>query len=481
MLLEEELKSITIKELLKMNNLKIPYYQRPYKWTERNVNQLIDDILFHKDKQGYRLGTLVLHYDNYNFNIVDGQQRTITIFLLAYALSKAKKLPNDIKVDFSNLEFIPDNTISKNNIIINYDVIKKRINEFDNAKIDFLLNKCELVKVVIGEENIQYGRDSSLAEAFQFFDSQNARGKALEPHDLLKAFHLREMNDFSTEDEKKKVVEQWEKIDSTELNILFNNYLFKIKKWIRGETAGKSFTKKDIDIFKGVTIEAKEMQNYPFIKPSKINNYYVNTNKELGQVENLSIDYPFQIDQIVINGKRFFEMVIHYNKLRKYIENIENTENELNNGIKNYIKNIHKEAIDILDKIDNYEGRYRIGDKYIRNLFNCALFYYIDKFAKVDLEEAIKKIFIWAYTLRLENKSVFLASVDNIAKSKESFFSKNYYAINHKEILNWHLNSIKKEYIIKDSEKDKEKGIDVVATKVDSIKDLFKELEYVKQ
>lgn len=83
--------------------------------------------------------------------------------------------------------------------------------------------------------------------------------------------------------------------------------------------------------------------------------------------------------------------------------------------------------------------------------------------------------------MRLENKSVFLASVDNIAKSKESFFSKNYYAINHKEILNWHLNSIKKEYIIKDSEKDKEKGIDVVATKVDSIKDLFKELEYVKQ
>ena len=149
MLLEEELKPITIKELLKMNNLKIPYYQRPYKWTERNVNQLIDDILFHKDKQGYRLGTLVLHYDNDNFNIVDGQQRTITIFLLAYALSKAKKLPNDIKVDFSNLEFIPDNTISKDNIIINYDVIKKRINEFDNAKIDFLLNKCELVKVVL--------------------------------------------------------------------------------------------------------------------------------------------------------------------------------------------------------------------------------------------------------------------------------------------------------------------------------------------
>ena len=29
-----------------------------------------------------------------------------------------------------------------------------------------------------------------ISEAFQFFDSQNARGKDLEPHDLLKAYHL---------------------------------------------------------------------------------------------------------------------------------------------------------------------------------------------------------------------------------------------------------------------------------------------------
>jgi hypothetical protein len=36
-------------------------------------------------------------------------------------------------------------------------------------------------------------------EAFQFFDSQNTRGKSLEPHDLLKSYHLREMTDLSAE------------------------------------------------------------------------------------------------------------------------------------------------------------------------------------------------------------------------------------------------------------------------------------------
>lgn len=71
---------ITIKELLEINNLEIPNYQRPYNWKIKNVNQLIDDILFHKDKKGYRLGTLVLHDDKTNLNIVDGQQRVITIF-----------------------------------------------------------------------------------------------------------------------------------------------------------------------------------------------------------------------------------------------------------------------------------------------------------------------------------------------------------------------------------------------------------------
>ena len=200
---------ISIKDLLEIQNLQIPDYQRPYKWKIKNVNQLIDDILFHKDKKGYRLGTLVLHDDKDNLNIVDGQQRVITIFLLVYALNKYKKLGN--KIDFSKFSF--DNQISQNNIIDNYNLIEKRIEEFDNINIDFFLTKCEFVKVVIDD----------VQEAFQFFDSQNARGKDLEPHDLLKAFHLRDMNNFSTETERIKVVEEWEKLESRELRNLYAN------------------------------------------------------------------------------------------------------------------------------------------------------------------------------------------------------------------------------------------------------------------
>jgi len=433
---------INIKDLLEIPNLKIPDYQRPYKWKIKNVNQLIDDILFHKDKQGYRLGTLVLHNDKENLNIVDGQQRVITIFLLAHGLN-SHKLNDSNKINFSNL-CLPNNIISQNNIKSNYGMIERLIEEFDNTNIEFFLNKCQLVKVVIDD----------VQEAFQFFDSQNARGKELEPHDLLKAFHLRDMNNYSTEMERIKVVKEWESLGSKELRDLFGKYLFKIRNWSKGNLA-YYFTKNDIDIFKGVNLE---IQNYPFIKQLQINNYYVDKQNEAQRVNNYHFDYPFQIDQVIINGKRFFEMIIHYNNLKKYVENSENK------GIKKDIE------CNILDTLDKYEGHNRIGDKYVLDLFNCALIYYIDKFGKIDLDKAVKKLFIWAYTLRLRQYSVKLASVDNYAigkheYAKESLFQKLYYAINHNEILNLNLESIK----------------EINATRVDKLLDLFKELKYYEQ
>ena len=46
-------------------------------------------------------------------------------------------------------------------------------------------------------------------DAFQFFDSQNSRGKALKPHDLLKSYHLREMV-RDPEQLKIRLISDWE-------------------------------------------------------------------------------------------------------------------------------------------------------------------------------------------------------------------------------------------------------------------------------
>jgi len=439
---------ITVKELLQIENLKIPNYQRPYKWTEKNVNQLIDDIIFHNEKSGYRLGTLVIHIDKKEkeqvLNIVDGQQRTLTLTLIAFSIvqncnntlekvyKRGEHLDNYTPKQL-NLSFTND--VSKTNIQNNYKVIERRINEFDEKTIRFFFEKCELVKVTL----------TDISEAFQFFDSQNARGKDLEPHDLLKAFHLREMNKFSTEEDRIKTVENWENMNTEKLSKLFALYLFRIRNWSKGYSA-KYFTKNDVNIFKGVSPNIQE--NYPFAKIYRITHYYTdNYNKSYHRnIDKNEFHYPFQIDQTIINGKRFFEMISFYDKM---IDDIKNNK-----------------EFSILETIKTYAGSYRTGDKYIRNLFYCGLIYYIDKFGKKDLSKAIGKIFIWSYTLRLKLYSVRLDSIDNYALNKGhsqvQIFKEIREAIHPNDITNIKLETLNENR----------------SSKTEKIIELFKEMKY---
>ena len=90
---------ISVKQLLSIPNLRIPEYQRPYKWTEKNVNQLIDDMRDNLEKSAYRIGTLVIHNNKVEgkLDIVDGQQRTITLFLLALKIYPIIEKSKDVQ------------------------------------------------------------------------------------------------------------------------------------------------------------------------------------------------------------------------------------------------------------------------------------------------------------------------------------------------------------------------------------------------
>ncbi len=417
-------KIIKVKDLLTNDRLRIPSYQRPYKWTMKNVNQLIDDILIHKEKSEYRLGTLVVHKNNNFLDIVDGQQRTITLTLIAYAITQKKnktieekKALNGFNLKLLNLSFAND--ISKVNIQNNYKQIERRIIDFDQKLIWFFLEKCTLVEVVLND----------ISEAFQFFDSQNSRGKDLEPHDLLKAFHLREMNKFSTEEERKKTVEKWESMDTDKLSTLFSQYLFRIRNWSNGNSA-RYFSKNEVDIFKGVSPNIEE--NYPFAAMLRIAHFYVDeyNSSHHRKIDKQEMIFPFQIDETIINGKRFFEMIEYYQVMISNIKSVEMSE-----------------KYHILNTIKTYEGSFRIGDKYIRNLFYCGLIYYIDKFGYQDLTKAIDKIFVWAYSLRLKLKAVGLDSIDNFAlnrgNSEIQLFKKIKEAINPNDILNIRIEILK--------------------------------------
>lgn len=400
-------KIISVYELLADSELQIPQYQRPYKWTGKQINQLFSDIAIHKEKSAYRLGTIVFHGEGRKRNIVDGQQRTISLLLAARALiqrCKARKLERkDLHERLIELERVMVNPtftseISQKNVHSNYlevDRIVSRAN-FTEAHIDFFLNKCQVVAVEL----------TDVSEAFQFFDSQNARGRDLEPHDLLKAYHLRE---FSPRDEplKAATVSRWENSDTKELATLFSQYLYRIRNWSKGVSA-RYFSKDDSDLFKGVNIDT--VASYPYVEQLRIAHHFVDhyNGQYERKVDSREMGFPFHLDQIFINGRRFFEMISHYQSKVARISAESWNGHELVG-----VAALDGYAQKIMDVLNSYPARTRTGDCYVRAMFDCLLIYYIDKFGHKELSRAIEKIFIWAYSLRLQMQVVQLASMDN--------------------------------------------------------------------
>lgn len=398
---------ISVYDLLMDPALEIPQYQRPYKWTGKHINQLFSDIAIHKDKSAYRLGTIVFHRECEKKNIVDGQQRTISLLLAARALiqrCKVSKLERkDLQERLLKLEQVMVNPsfsseVSQKNIHSNYLEVARIVSraDFTEAHIDFFLNKCQVVAVEL----------TDVSEAFQFFDSQNARGRDLEPHDLLKAYHLRE---FSPRDEPLKVatVARWENSGTQELAALFSQYLYRIRNWSKGVSA-RYFSKDDSDLFKGVNIDT--VASYPYVEQLRIAHHFVdhyNAQYER-QIDSREMGFPFHLDQIIINGRRFFELISHYQSKVARISAESWNGHELVGaaGLDGFAK-------EIMDVLNSYPARTRTGDCYVRAMFDCLLIYYIDKFGHAELSRAIEKIFIWAYSLRLQMQVVQLASMDN--------------------------------------------------------------------
>lgn len=376
--------------------LRIPNYQRPYKWTPKNAMRLLDDILnaLGENKEVYRVGTLILHHSKENnediYNIVDGQQRTITFCLLLNALD------NEANIPFLEQE-IGDNSYNRLNVRQNFCAFDRRVNSLKDKRENlktFIKEHCELI-VVITED---------ISEAFQFFDSQNARGKKLYPHDLLKAYHLREMNDLD-EAETEKVVNMWENLSQRELASFFADYLYRLREWMRGNYA-RSLNEQNIYKFKGITKRDKS----PYAQYYKSAYSYADmaNHSAMPFVVGMQHLTPFQLSTPIIAGKPFFEYTKHYFDILKDIQN--------NDKYDGYFVNDN-----IIVKTLDSRYKFGVGNGITRLLFDVAALLYVDRFccerpSQIDLdlfEQFLVSDFIWAYSLRAQYKNLGWNSAQN--------------------------------------------------------------------
>ena len=191
--------SLSVNRLLNEDIYAIPLYQRNFAWTYDEIEQLLNDVAdaVQENRDNYYIGTLVVNKENNIFKIIDGQQRTTALNLIALALKhefgfdrlKAvnltfparKKSNKNIQDLFAKKKILEDD---ENELTRGYghakDALKKVLEERcldPQSFVDYLFEKVIIFRSILPED-----LDLNL-----YFERFNSRGEQLEAHEILKA------------------------------------------------------------------------------------------------------------------------------------------------------------------------------------------------------------------------------------------------------------------------------------------------------
>ncbi|MDT2914885.1 DUF262 domain-containing protein [Lactococcus lactis] len=267
----------SVKQLLETGKNKkfvIPEYQRPYAWSDEQIQVLFDDLSEYThntnddDESTYFLGTIVSYEnENHEQEIIDGQQRITTLFLLLRAIytkleksgSEAdflksqivptiwKQNPTTGEVDFDkilitsrvmgdegNQEFanilITGQSAEKSNsnYAKNYRLLQQLVDEYAAEQplafysfISNILNRAILLPITADTQDT----------ALTIFSTLNDRGLALSDADIFKAKIYNHLDQIG----KKNFIERWQQLDEEASNAgesiqkLFYYYMFYLR------------------------------------------------------------------------------------------------------------------------------------------------------------------------------------------------------------------------------------------------------------
>ncbi len=352
--------------------LNIPEYQRPYVWGGKQINKLLDDWIEYNNtkinKPLYYLGSIILHKDNKNrLNIIDGQQRLTTILLIQKI--KGEKIINGIK--FSNSKSIKQikENLSYLKAIKNNDIFEYSDNEI-NVIDSIDLNKINVTLVIIDSEDL----------AYTFFETQNTGGVRLSGSDILKAHHLRAIQNPKMINYQAR---RWETYDNNEIEYIVQ-HLTKVRFW-----------------------DNRHWQKFPFyrdqkgIKQAIIDEFSIKTKSD-----NENISYFFS----AVNKKEDRLLQMHESQFKMLKQPLSNGNNTLD-----YI-NEYVELYFILFKQDNYhliDDRFyefrkllingNNGTIFLKELFEVSILSYVSRFGFYRLFEASLWIFRAIYSMRVSS------------------------------------------------------------------------------
>ncbi len=203
----------SVLDVFRGTEYRVPIYQRNYAWTKDEIEQLLNDIndIDSSFEGKYYLGSLIVNQLGANYyDVIDGQQRLTTLFLMLSFL-------NDSSVNKRSLSFEAREKSNKtlyeidaikdtereldkepwysDEIIDGYAVIKHYFNQMQEKDSSFTVKfKKRLGSIII--IRTQVPRDIDLNH---YFEIMNTRGEQLELHEIVKA---KIISAIKSEDEK---------------------------------------------------------------------------------------------------------------------------------------------------------------------------------------------------------------------------------------------------------------------------------------
>lgn len=169
---------------------KIPIYQRNYAWGREEIYALIKDVYDSLEKSVYYIGTLVTYKRDDNiYEVIDGQQRLTTIYIILKALD-IKNIPNTLtysarKVSAATIKKMPVFGDENDMGILNgFHYAKEALKEIvGDKKTDiesfksFFLDKVHIIHYRVPKD----------VDLNHYFEVMNSRGEQLEKHEIVKA------------------------------------------------------------------------------------------------------------------------------------------------------------------------------------------------------------------------------------------------------------------------------------------------------
>ena len=220
-IMDNHLIMIPVSRIFSNVHYEVPIYQRNYAWDSDQIEQLIEDIMSTDDD--YFLGNLIVNQkDNNVYEVIDGQQRLTTLFLLERYLGiaiandalrfEARDKSNRTLAALPNTNQLTDELLSseiKEGYKIIDDYFEKTGLSSDKEKFIKRLDKVNLIRVQVPAK----------IDLNHYFEIMNTRGEQLELHEIAKANFL---SKITSPIDKKIASDIWEYCSNMDSYIQMN-------------------------------------------------------------------------------------------------------------------------------------------------------------------------------------------------------------------------------------------------------------------